>query len=294
MRILNTLTLLAAVILFAAMKGDKPAYMIYNAEGKQTKYKDLVDDALKADIVFFGEQHNNPISHWMELELTKDLFVEKKANLILGAEMFETDNQLLLNEYLSGQIGQKNFEKEAKMWDNYQTDYKPLVEFAETNSLPFIGTNIPRRYASLVNKKGFEGLDSLQPESKNYIAPLPVKYDPELKGYKAMLEMDQGGMPGGSPHATDNLPKAQAIKDATMAHSILKYWKPGMTFLHYNGAYHSDNYEGIIWYLKQEKPELKILTITTVEQDTIDVLKEESFKLADYIFCVPTDMTKTY
>jgi hypothetical protein len=79
-----------------------------------------------------------------------------------------------------------------------------------------------------------------------------------------------------------------------MANSILKYWKPGTTFLHYNGAYHSDNYEGIIWYLKQEKPELKILTISTIEQDTIDSMKAESLKLADYIICVPTEMTKTY
>jgi uncharacterized iron-regulated protein len=280
------------VIVFAAMKGDKPAYIVYNAEGKPAKYKDLVAEAIKADIVFFGEQHNNPISHWLELELTKDLFSEKKASLILGAEMFETDNQLVLDEYLSGEIAQKNFEKEAKLWDNYQTDYKPLVEFAKTNKLAFVATNIPRRYASLVNKKGFEGLDSLAPDAKKYIAPLPVKYDPELKGYKAMLEMMEG-QPGGG-HATQNLPKAQAIKDATMANSILKYWKPGSTFLHYNGAYHSDNYEGIIWYLKQEKPELKILTLSTVEQDTIDSLKDESLKLADYIFCVPSEMTKTY
>jgi uncharacterized iron-regulated protein len=292
MKMMTRFGFVMLVVLLVAMKGDMPAYITYNADGKQAKYKDLVDDALKADIVFFGEQHNNPISHWLELELTKDLFAEKHANLILGAEMFETDNQLVLDEYLSGQIAQKNFEKEVKLWDNYQTDYKPLVEFAKSNKLAFVATNIPRRYASLVNKKGFEGLDSLTADAKKYIAPLPVKYDPELKGYKAMLEMNEG-MQGGS-HATENLPKAQAIKDATMANSILKYWKPGTILLHYNGSYHSDNYEGIIWYLRQEKPELKILTISTVEQDTIDALKDEYLKLADYIFCVPSDMTKTY
>jgi len=292
MKMAKRFSFLMLVILFAAMKGDKPAYIIYDAEGKEVKYKNMVEAALKADIVFFGEQHNNPISHWLELEVTKDLYAEKKGNLILGAEMFETDNQLILDEYLSGQIAQKNFEKEAKLWDNYQTDYKPLVEFANTNKLPFVATNIPRRYAAVVNKKGFEGLDSLDTDAKTYFAPLPVKYDPELKGYKSMIEM-MGGM-GASSHVNENLPKAQAIKDATMANSILKNWKPGTTFLHYNGAYHTDNYEGIIWYLKQEKPELKILTISTIEQDTIDSMKDESLKLADYIICVPTEMTKTY
>ncbi len=277
--------------LLTAMKGDKQAYVIYDSEGKQLKFKNVVQDALKADIVFFGEEHNNPICHWLELELTKELFEEKKAGLILGAEMFERDNQLLLNEYVTGVIAQKNFEQEAKLWNNYKTDYKPLVEFAKTNKLAFIGTDVPRRYASIVNKKGFEGLDSLSTEAKKYIAPLPVKYDPDLKGYKAMLEMGEG-MPGG--HSSENLPKAQAIKDATMAYSILQNWEPGKTFLHYNGSYHSDNYEGIVWYLKQQMPDLKIMTISSVEQDTISELSKESLHVADYIICVPSDMTKTY
>ncbi len=187
-------------------------------------------------------------------------------------------------------IKKKSFEDEARLWSNYKTDYRPLVEFAKENKLPFIATNIPRRYASLVNKKGFEGLDSLSNEAKKYIAPLPVNYDPEVGCYKSMIEM-MGGMGG---HVTANIPKAQAIKDATMAHFILENWQRRKLFIHYNGSYHSDNYEGIVWWIKQAKPDLDIITITTVEQDTITDLSEESFGLADFIIAVPTDMTKTY
>ncbi len=277
-------------VLLLAMKGDKQAYKIFNADGKSVKYKNLLKDAIEADVVFFGELHNNPISHWLQLELTKDVFAGKQSNLVLGAEMFESDNQLILDEYLSGQIKTKNFEDEARLWNNYKTDYKPLVEFAKEKNLPFIATNIPRRYASLVNKKGFEGLDSLSNEAKKWIAPLPVNYDPEVNCYKSMIEM-MGGMGG---HVTANIPKAQAIKDATMAHFILENRSEGKTFLHYNGSYHSDDFEGIVWWIKQAKPDLNILTITTVEQDTISALSEESFGVADYIIAVPSDMTKTY
>lgn len=277
-------------VLLLAMKGDKQAYKIFDADGKSVKYKNLLKDAIEADVVFFGELHNNPISHWLQLELTKDVFAGKQSNLVLGAEMFESDNQLILDEYLSGQIKTKNFEDEARLWNNYKTDYKPLVEFAKEKNLPFIATNIPRRYASLVNKKGFEGLDSLSNEAKKWIAPLPVNYDPEVNCYKSMIEM-MGGMGG---HVTENIPKAQAIKDATMAHFILENRSEGKTFLHYNGSYHSDDFEGIVWWIKQAKPDLNILTITTVEQDTISALSEESFGVADYIIAVPSDMTKTY
>jgi len=291
MKKLKLAGILLTTILMMAMKGDKPAYILYDADGGKAKYKNLLKDAVEADIVFFGELHNNSMVHWLQLQLTKDVFAEKEGKLILGAEMFETDDQLLLDEYLSGQIKESHFENEAKLWKNYKTDYKPLVNFAKDNDLRFIATNIPRRYASLVHKKGFEGLDSVSPEAKLLLPPLPVKYDPELRGYKSMLEEMQG-MGGG--HGSPNLPKAQAIKDATMGYNILKNWEPGKTFIHFNGAYHSKDFEGIVWYIKQERPDLNILTINSVEQDTISDLNDEYKNSADYIFCVPTDMTKTY
>jgi uncharacterized iron-regulated protein len=291
MKIKYYLALAFIFLSFTSMKSGKPAYNLFNNNDKATKYNRLLKDAAKADVVLFGELHNNPISHWLQLELTQDLHKVFGADLILAAEMFEADNQLLMDEYLAGTIRQRNFEAEAKLWNNYNTDYKPLVEFAKDNNLKFVASNIPRRYAAIVHQKGFEGLDELQDEAKKYIAPLPISYDPELPGYKGMLEM-MGGM--GSGHANENLPKAQAIKDATMAHFILENLKQGKTIIHYHGAYHSNNYEGIYWYLKNRQPNLNILTIATVEQEEIEKLTDENTGLADYIICVPATMTKTY
>lgn len=291
MRKIHLLFLIAISVLAMAMRSDLPAYSLFDQKGKEVKYKKLLKDALDADVVLFGELHNNPISHWMQLELTRDLYQEKGSDLVLGAEMFESDNQMLLDEYLEGIIRQRSFEDEAKLWNNYETDYKPLVEFAKTNNLKFVASNIPRRYASLVHKKGFEGLDSLSQSAKALLPPLPVEYDPELPGYKGMMEM-MGGM--GSGHANPNLPKAQAIKDATMGHFILENFETGKLVIHYNGAYHSNNYEGIYWYLKNQNPDLNILTITTVEQDEIDDLTDDNTGVADYTICVPSAMTKTY
>lgn len=285
--------LFTAFVLFSAMKNDKAAYQLFNSEGKQIKYKKLLKAANEADIILFGELHNNPICHWLQLELTKDLFSSKNDNIILGAEMFESDNQLIINEYLSETIKKRNFEKEARLWPNYETDYKPLLEFAKENKLKFVATNIPRRYASVVHYKGFEALNDLEPEAKSFIAPLPIEYDPELPGYKKMMEM-MGKMGGMGKQANDNIAKAQASKDATMAYFILKNLSDGKTFIHFNGTYHSDNFEGISWYLKRNNPDLKILTIASIEQDSIKELNEESKAVADFILCIPEDMTKTY
>jgi uncharacterized iron-regulated protein len=276
------------LILFIAMTTDKPAYKIFNGHGQESKYEQLLEAAKNADIVLFGELHDNPIGHWLELELAKDLYTAKKENLILGAEMLEADNQVILNEYLAEFIKESSFKESCRIWPNYTTDYRPLVEYAKTNRISFIATNIPRRYASIVASKGFGYLDSsITKEAKNWMAPLPIKYDPELKCYKDMLTMMDPA------HTSPNLPKAQAIKDATMAYFILKNWTKGKTFLHFNGAYHSNNREGIVWYLLKEKPELKIVTISATEQESIISLDKDCYNIADYIICTPEDMTKT-
>lgn len=275
----------------ATFKSDKPAYMLFTAKGKSAKYQDLLKDALKADVILFGELHNNPICHWLQFELTRDLHREIGNRLVLAAEMFEADDQLLLDEYTSGMIRQRNFEDEVKLWKNYSTDYKPLVEFAREKRLKFVASNIPRRYASMVHQGGFEILETLSADARKYIAPLPVPYDPELPGYKNMLDLLGSG---GSAHASPNLPKAQAIKDATMAYFIIRNRNQGEVVLHFNGTYHSNNYEGIVWYLRQYDPSLNILTIASVEQDTIDTLSSKHNNLADYILCIPSSMTKTH
>ncbi len=271
---------------------DKPAYRIFSAEGKDADFGDMMKKLSKADIVFFGELHDDPVAHWLELEVTKNLFDQKGKDLVMGAEMFESDNQLIINEYLEGIYDASKFEAEVKLWKNYKTDYKPLVTFAKTNSVPFIATNVPRRYASLVSRKGFEGLESLSPEAKKYFPRLPIAYDPELKCYKDMLNM--GGMGVDSSHMNLNFPKAQAIKDATMAHFILENWLKGKIFIHYNGSYHSSNFEGIVWHLKNTNPDLKILTVETVLQDSIEDLDSENKSIASFIVAIPSSMTRTY
>lgn len=279
-----------AVLFFviSGFKTDKPAYSLFEKEGKSAKYEKMIKELEDADIVLFGESHDNPIAHWLQLEVTKDLFQGKGNKLILGAEMFESDVQVVLDEYLSGAISASSFENESRPWPNYKTDYKPLVEFAKKNNLKFVATNVPRRYASLVNSKGFEGLESLSDEAKQFLPPLPVKYDSELNCYKSMMEME--GMGG---HVTPNFPKAQAIKDATMAHFILKNWSKNKILLHYHGSYHSENFESIYWYLKQENPKLKIVTIHTVSQADVEELEKENTGKADFTICVDEDMTKT-
>ena len=279
------LSIAAGILVTATSWAQKPAYQLFSKSGKKTTYEKMVADAAKVEVVLFGEHHNNPICHWLQLELTQD--VAAKKPVVLGAEMIEADNQKQLDDYLAGRISQKQFDTLARLWSNHKTDYKPLVDFAKDKKLKFVAANIPRRYASMVSKKGMESLDALTDEEKSWMMPLPMPYDANLPGYVNMMKMM-------GDHANENFPKAQAVKDATMAHFIIKNMQSGSVFIHYNGTYHSDNYEGIGWYLQKYRTGTKVLTIATVDQDSLDKLEAEHLNKADYILVVDGDMTKTY
>lgn len=287
---MKRLVLLIAILAVANVVNakDLKAYVLYDSKGKATDIDNLMKAADDKRFIFFGEYHNNPISHWLQFEVTKRLYAVNKQRLVLGAEMFEADNQYIIDEYLSGKISDKNFQAEVRLWPNYDTDYKPLMEFAKEKGLAFIATNIPRRYASMTYKQGLDSLKNLSPTALQYIAPLDkFEFDSSVACYSKMI--NEFGAHGGY-----NMALAQAMKDATMAHFILANVDNRSVFLHYNGAYHSDNKEGIIYYLKKEIEESKILSITTVTQENVEALAEENKGLADFIICVPESMTTTH
>ena len=95
-------------------------------------------------------------------------------------------------------------------------------------------------------------------------------------------------------HGSPELVMTQAIKDATMAHFIIKNRKNQNLFIHYNGSFHSDFHEGIGWYLKQLDSTLKLVTISSVSQEELDSLENQYINQADFIIVVDDDMTTTY
>jgi len=283
----HTLTLFLLLISFTILaKNHHDIYTIYNAKGKEVSFDKMMKATKGKSHIFLGEFHNNSVSHWMQVEMMTALYAIHKKHLVMGAEMFEADNQYILDEYLSGQISAKNYQSEMRLWPNYNTDYKPLIEFAKSKELKFVATNIPRRYANMVYKKGLQSLSELTDLAKSFMVPLnQFKFDSTVACYKGIYEMEHGG---------EGMATAQAIKDATMAYFIYKYTKPKSVFLHFQGVYHSDNYQGIIYYLKQKIEIEKILTISTVSQSNIESLEDENIGIADFIICVRENMTSTH
>ena len=138
-----------------------PALRIYDLRdgaGLETlvSYESLLAELEAADVVFLGEQHDDPATHYTEWRILRDLTAAHGGVQALSMEMFERDVQSQLSAYLRGDLTEDEFLANSRPWPNYPTDYRPMVELAKAESLPVVAANIPRPLASRVAKQGLE------------------------------------------------------------------------------------------------------------------------------------------
>jgi len=240
--------------------------IIDSSSGEEVDLKEMTEGLLKQKVIFFGEYHDNAILHKLELDLLKELY-KHDPQIAISLEMFERDVQIYLDDYLSGKITEEEFLSNSRPWPNYETDYKPLIEFAKEFKLDVIAANIPRRYASEVSKKGLRALDSLDMSERDYIATQYMILNDEYKDrfIETMKEnMSHNPMkPMGMSMDYDQIYYAQCIKDDTMAESIQRYITkdPGKLVIHYNGDFHSRKHLGTAQKLELLEPDLNIKVI---------------------------------
>lgn len=268
---------------------DLEAFRIFDSKGKEVSFSKMMSKVSQNQVVLFGEFHDNPISHWLEVQVLMELNQKITGpKLAVGFEMFELHQVKALNEYIANK-SYKALKDSTDLWVNFKTDYKPVLDSAiARGNIPF-AANVTRKYASLVFKKGLAALDTLPEEQKKLMAPLPFPFDSTLTQYVELIEM------GKEMHASGiNFAYAQAIKDATMGYSIVQHLKNGAMVYFLNGAFHSDFHQGIMWYVQKYAPGTTVGTITTVSQKDVRKLQKEHKDRADFIVVVNETMIATH
>lgn len=264
----------------------KQHYKIYNTATQKTiSVNDIVNDMAKADVLFFGEEHNDSIGHVVELDLFKALIEKYPGKAALSMEMFETDCQPVLNEYLKGLIREKNFLTDARAWPNYK-DYRPLIELAKSSGVNIIAANAPTRYINMVTRLGLNSLTLLDAWAKSYLPPLPI--DTATGSYYNKFAAIMGG------HASMDgmqLYQSQSLWDATMGWQIAQYLRkyPDAKVLQLNGSFHSEEKLGAVAQLKRYNPKANVLNIASISgRDMNNPDWAAIATLADYVVLTDT------
>ncbi|MEM9888092.1 MAG: ChaN family lipoprotein [Bacteroidota bacterium] len=243
------------VLLFA----QSVEYKIYSTESKQEiSLGDIAASVAEIDVLFFGEEHDDSLAHTLQAQLYA-MLLEEYGTVTLSMEMFETDGQLVLDEYFSGYITEDKMVNDTRAWKNYTTDYRPMVELAKNKEQSIIAANAPRRYVNLVSRKGLSELENLPKSSKEYLPQLPI-YTAD-RGYYDRFQEAMGGAGHGM---SDNFFHAQCTWDATMAYRIYKHWKKNKKELifHLNGRFHTDYQQGTITQLRRLNKKITIKNIS--------------------------------
>ncbi|RZL03038.1 MAG: hypothetical protein EOO89_28550, partial [Pedobacter sp.] len=244
----------------------------------------------KVNVLFFGEEHNDSIGHYLESELFKRLSIAYPAKVAASMEMFHRDIQTVMNEYLAGIISEKNFLKEARVWNNYK-DYKPLVEYAKANKLAVIAANAATRYSNAVTMKGLEILKGLNKESLQFIAPLPVD-TATGRYYDKFIETLGGHSMGGM-----KVYQTQNFWDATMAWSVAEYLKrsPKNKVIHLNGRFHTDEKLGTYAQFTRFAPKATAINISCFSAADFENPNWEKYKaLGDFIIVTDPKVKRSY
>ena len=277
--------------LFVQSQDLNQHYKIYDVKKQKIiNLDDIVADMANANALFFGEEHNDSIGHYLEVTLFKKLAAAYGNKIGLTLEMFHTDVQPIINEYLAGMITEKNFIKEARAWNNYK-DYRPMIEFAKTEGIEVIGGNAAARYSNAVTKNGLEVLSKLPSNSKQFLPPNAVD---TLTGryYEKFI-----GLLGGHGMGAMKVYQTQNFWDATMAWSIAKFAKANKDkkIFQVNGRFHSDEKLGTYAQLKKYAPKLKVLNIAAFSSDDFAEPNWEKHKdLGDYVILTDPKVKKTF
>lgn len=265
-----------------AEAGSKADYRIYDTEsGKLLSFDKLTKVSNNYDVVVFGEYHDNPALHRLERELLTAVY-EQNANVAVSLEMFERDTQQSLNAYLAGRVSEAAFLEQSRPWKNYESDYRPLAEFAKAEGLPVIAANIPRSLAAHYARHGT--LEAVEETMRQYLPRIHSAPDGEYRqrffGQMQAMSQKHSAMPV-TESQMEAFYRAQCLKDDTMAESILDHHRryPARTIIHYQGDFHSRYRLGVVEKLQALAPELKILVITPAYVDQFVKLSDKARSL---------------
>ena len=265
-------------------------FKVYDTKKKQEiSMNDIAKAMANADVLFFGELHNDSIAHLLQGALLDSLIKDYK-NITLSLEALSDDYQVILNEYLKGFLPESNFEKLANIWMPYYHSYKPLINMSKQCNLPVLAANVPDRYVSLVSERGMTILDSLDENAKLLLPSLPY-YIPKGAYYEKFANSMKRHV-----YMNDYLFQSHCLYDATIAFNIFRFWKshPADKIFQVIGNFHIDDFLGTIEQIHR-LGNIKCLTISCFYDNSFtNPVWDKYKKLADFIIVTDPNVKRTF
>lgn len=270
---------------FGQIAYNEEQFRVFDSKGNPATLEQVVKAIGDVDAVFLGEQHDDAVGHAIQFEIFKRVVAEYGAKRRVGLtlEMFERDVQVMIDEYLAGQISENHFMLSTRPWGNYKTDYRPLVELAKEKKLSVVAANAPRRYVNMVSRGGRDVLNGLSKTAKGWLPPLPFA-DPSpaySSKFKALM-----GPSAEAQMGIDKILMSQSLWDASMAYRVAEFLKSnkGGLAVHLNGSFHTESRLGTVEHFLNYRPKSKALVVTMRYEDDFKAFdKAKNTDIGDFV-----------
>ena len=240
-------------------------YQLHSPSGSPVTITHLTSDLRQADVLLIGEWHTHAGIHRFQTDMLKQLSKGQRP-VALSMEQITRDKQNVLDEYLSGQIGEQFFIQQSNAWPNYESDYRPLIEFAKRADIAVIAANAPKKIVRCIGRQGIDYLNKLDSKERRFVAET-INTNDSLYKEKFMASMHHG-----ESAQTEKQYAAQITWDETMAESIVNYLDKhqGSQVVHVAGNFHIEGGLGTATSILNRNPNLKVVIITPTPEITSD------------------------
>ncbi len=237
---IKTVTCILILICYIAVpaSADADGAIMRISDRQTVSFQQMMADAQSSDVTMVAETHDNKKHHILQLDIIRS-FQAKKVPVAIGLEMFQTDYQKQLDDWVEGKIPEQSFKEiYAKNWSYDWSLYRELFIFARDNRIPMVALNVPKGIVFEIAKNGFE---SLAPEERKNL-PLGITCDinkPQTEFLKKTFEGVFGHEAKGQLFTY--FCEAQAVRNSGMAMIIANNLKryPGRKLVAIAGTWHA-------------------------------------------------------
>lgn len=231
-----------------------------------------------ANVVFVGETHNDYGHHLNQLRMIQISHKKWGGDISIGLEMVQQPFQTVLDQYIAGQITEKDMLRGTEWYSRWRYDfrlYRPIFDYAKQHKIPLIALNIPQAITKQISKAGIQ---SLSPAERKYLPELIDKSNTE---YEASLRKIFGQHAHGKTFNEEGFNKfveAQLAWDEGMALSASNYLKknPSKRMVVLVGSGHLINRAGIPNRLERLNKTTKNRTVVILSHSEKEHTKTEA------------------
>ena len=278
--------------------------MFEGSTGRSLGWADVMASASWADAVFIGERHDDPTAHAVQLAIFEDLNAGYPGTA-LALEHLERDEQLMVDQYLRGEITADAFidATESRNWagkDTWVPFFQPMIDAARETGSPVVAANAPREFVRRAREEGHDALAANASSDRAlYDLPVPERL-PLVTGdwnerwaayqsrFREIMSSDSdfesdGAFSEDARTRLDTIFLSQSTWDGTMgtsAANALERGAPKVVLC--AGCFHIERDGGTVLQFEARKPMAKVLTVTVIDASS-QRLRDEDRNAADVV-----------